>query len=187
MENLIEGQIDLVRIEKEKKYDNHEIMLTALVLLSVYLSLGESLIPKPFPWMKLGLANIATIIALEKYSSKMAFEVVVLRVIIQGIMLGTVFTPSFIISLSSGIIATGSMIFLYKFRKYFSLISISVVSAFLHNAVQLVIVYFLMFRNVDLNSRAILLFVMVFLGLGIGAGAVTGFIVEKIDIRRKNN
>lgn len=180
MTELIEREKKLESSKKkEKNIDRHEIMLTALVLLSVYLSLGESLIPKPFPWMKLGLANIATIIALEKYSSKMAMEIVILRVIIQGIMLGTVFTPSFIISLIAGIIATGSMIFLYRFRKFFSLISISIVSAFFHNAVQLIIVYFLMFRNINLNSRAIIFFVMAFLGLGIVSGAITGFIVEK--------
>lgn len=167
-----------------EKENRHEIMLTALVLLSVYLSLGESLIPKPFPWMKIGLANIATIIALEKYNSKMAMEIVVLRVLIQGFMLGTIFTPSFIISFISGIIATGSMIVLYRFREYFTLLSISIFSAFIHNVIQLIIVYFLLFRNIEINSRGIYFFILVFLGLGVTAGAVTGFIVTKIKIRR---
>ena len=67
----------------------HEIFLTSLVLFSVYLSLAEALIPKPFPWMKIGLANISTLIALEKFNSKMAFEVVILRVLIQAMMFGT--------------------------------------------------------------------------------------------------
>lgn len=167
-----------------EKIDKHEVMLTVLVLLSVYLSLGESLIPKPFPWMKIGLANIATIIALEKYNSKMAMEIVVLRVLIQGVMLGTIFTPSFIISLVSGIIATGSMIVLYKFREHFSLLAISVFSAFVHNVIQLIIVYFLLFRNMEINSRGIYFFITVFLGLGVMAGVVTGLIVAKIKIRR---
>ncbi len=161
-----------------------ELFLTAFVLLSVYLSLGESIIPKPFPWMKLGLANIATIIALEKFGNKMALEVVLLRVFIQALMLGTLFTPSFIVSSSAGLIATLGMIFLYRFRDYLSLISISLVSAFLHNLVQLIVVYFLMFRSIDLNSKSIMLFVWIFLGLGVLSGGITGLIVEKIKIRR---
>ncbi|MGL5278860.1 MAG: Gx transporter family protein, partial [Cetobacterium sp.] len=51
--------------------DKRRRYLTAFVLLALYLSLIETLIPKPFPWMKLGLANIATIIALEKFDEKM--------------------------------------------------------------------------------------------------------------------
>lgn len=167
-----------------EKEDRHGIILTALVLLSVYLSLGESLIPKPFPWMKIGLANIATIIALEKYNCKMAIEIVVLRVLIQGVMLGTLFTPSFIISFISGITATGAMIALYRFRDYFSLLAISMLSAFIHNSIQLVIVYFLLFRNIEINSRGIYFFIMIFLGLGVTAGALTGLMVTKIRIRR---
>lgn len=36
-----------------------EIYLTAFVLVALYLSLAENFIPKPFPWMKIGLSNIA--------------------------------------------------------------------------------------------------------------------------------
>ncbi|MGL5520554.1 MAG: Gx transporter family protein, partial [Cetobacterium sp.] len=74
--------------------DKRRRYLTAFVLLALYLSLIETLIPKPFPWMKLGLANIATIIALEKFDEKMAIEILLLRIFIQGMMLGTLFSPS---------------------------------------------------------------------------------------------
>ena len=39
------------------------------------------------------------------------------------------------------------MIFLYNFRKNLSLISISVLSALIHNFIQLIVVYFLMFTE----------------------------------------
>lgn len=169
--------------KKEVEY-KHELFLTGLVLLSVYLSLGESLVPKPFPWMKLGLANIATIIALEKFNWKMALEVVILRIFIQGIMLGTMFTPSFIISLIGGGVSTCGMIFLYRFRKYLSLVAISSLAAFIHNGLQLCVVYFLIFRGIDVNSKSVLLFVWIFLFIGIVSGGITGVIVEKIRLRR---
>ncbi|WP_294705271.1 Gx transporter family protein [uncultured Fusobacterium sp.] len=161
-----------------------EMYLTALVLVALYLSLAENFIPKPFPWMKIGLSNIAVLIALEKFDSKFALELVLLRIFIQGLMLGTLFTPGFIISLTAGSLTTIFMIGLYKFRNHFSLIAISSMSAFLHNLFQLIVVYFLMFRNISIYSKSILGFVWIFLIIGVGAGIITGFIAEKLNLRR---
>ena len=157
-----------------------EIYLTAFVLVALYLSLAENFIPKPFPWMKIGLSNIAVLVALEKFDSKFAVELVLLRIFIQGLMLGTLFIISFV----AGILTTIFMIGLYKFRKYLSLIAISSLSAFLHNLFQLIVVYFLMFRNVSLYSKSIMGFVWIFLIIGVGAGVITGFIGEKLNLRR---
>lgn len=169
---------------KEISNTRREKYLIFLVLLSLYLSLAETLIPKPFPWLKLGLANIGTIIALEKFGKRMAAEVTLCRIIIQGIMIGTLFSPSFIISLISGIVSVNVMIFFYNFRNRLSLVSISTLSALAHNFVQLLIVYFLMFRNMNLHSRYIVFFIVGFLFLGCIAGAITGFIGEKLLLRR---
>ena len=66
-------------VKDKKRYEKYLILL---ILLSLYLSLAETLIPKPFPWLKVGLANIGGIIALEKFGKQMAVEVVVLRILI---------------------------------------------------------------------------------------------------------
>lgn len=168
----------------EKNNTRREKYLIFLILLSLYLSLAETLIPKPFPWLKLGLANIGTIIALEKFGKKMAVEVTICRIIIQGIMIGTLFSPGFIISLTAGSVSVGVMIFLYNFRNKLSLVSISILSALVHNFIQLLVVYFLLFRNINVHSRYIMFFVIGFLFLGCVAGAVTGFIGEKLLLRR---
>ena len=167
-----------------KKEYREEIYLIALVLLGLYLSLIENIIPKPFPWMKIGLSNISVLIALEKFNSKMALQTILLRVFIQALMLGTLFTPNFIISFSAGLISTLFMIFLYKFRKYLSLLSISCFSAFTHNLLQLIVVYFLLFRNISLNSKSIIIFIVIFLGLGVIMGLITGIITTKINLKR---
>ncbi len=169
---------------KEKNNLRREKYLVFLILLSLYLSLAETLIPKPFPWLKFGLSNIGTIIALEKFGKKMAIEVTLCRIVIQGIMIGTLFSPGFIISLVSGVVSVNVMIFLYNFRSRLSLVSISIFSALVHNFVQLIVVYFLLFRNMNIHSRYIMLFVIGFLFLGCIAGAITGFIGEKLTIRR---
>ncbi|MGL5356723.1 MAG: Gx transporter family protein [Cetobacterium sp.] len=164
---------------KRKRY------LTAFVLLALYLSLIETLIPKPFPWMKLGLANIASIIALEKFDEKMALEILLLRILIQGMMLGTLFSPSFIISLISGGASTLLTILLFRYRKNLSLISICVSGAFVHNLIQLVVVYFLLFRNISIISKSIFIFIWGFLFMGCISGVITGYICEKLQFRKK--
>lgn len=167
-----------------KRENREEIYLIALVLLGLYLSLVENIIPKPFPWMKIGLSNIAILIALEKFNSKMAIQAILLRVFIQALMLGTLFTPNFIISFTAGLISTLFMIFLYKFRKYLSLVSISCISAFTHNVLQLIVVYFLMFRNISLNSKSIIVFIVIFLFLGVVMGLITGIIATRLNLKR---
>lgn len=168
-----------------KKGYKNEIYLVVLVLLGLYLSLIENIIPKPFPWMRIGLSNISILLALEKFDSKMAIRTLLLRVFIQALMLGTLFTPGFIISISAGTISTVVMIGLYKFRKYLSLLSISASSAFIHNLLQLLIVYILLFRNIPINTKSIVIFITFFLLIGVITGLITGFITEKLNLRRR--
>ncbi|MFK4786127.1 Gx transporter family protein [Fusobacterium sp. MFO224] len=164
---------------------NREKYLILLILFSLYLSLLETFIPKPFPWMKVGLANLGTIIALEKFGKQMAVEVVIFRIIIQGLMLGTLFSPGFIISLISGVTSLCIMLGLYTYREKLTLISISMFSALIHNLTQLMVVYILLFRNIEIRSRYIIFFVLGFLLLGCISGLITGVIGEKLLLRRR--
>ncbi|MGF6907024.1 Gx transporter family protein [Fusobacterium sp. PH5-44] len=168
----------------EKLAKKKEVYLTLFVLLSLYLSLLESFIPKPFPWMKLGLANIITIFVMEKFGFRMAAETSLLRIFIQSLTLGTLLSPGFIISGLSGITSVFAMGFLFRFRENLSLIAISSFSAMIHNLMQLIVVYFLLYRNVSVYSRGVLILIMTFLLAGIVSGGITGFICEKIKIRK---
>ncbi len=168
----------------EKK---RELYLVTFVLLALYFSLFESVIPKPFPWMKLGLANLATIIVLVKFEKKMVFEVFFLRVLIQGIMIGTLFTPGFFISLTSGLASTTMMCLLYNLKDHLSIVCISIVSALTHNIVQLVVVYFLLFRNIQIMSKSIFIFILIFLGMGVISGGIVGIIAGKLNLKERKN
>ncbi|AVQ16135.1 Gx transporter family protein [Fusobacterium gonidiaformans] len=167
-------------MEVKKK---REVYIAAFVLLALYLSLLESLIPKPFPWMKFGFSNIIILVILEKWDKKMAFEVLLLRIFIQALMLGTMFSPGFLVSLCSGFLSLCLTTMLYRVRKYLSLLSISCLSAMFHNAIQLVVVYFLLFRNISLQSKSIMIFVFGFLLLGVISGLITGILVSKLALR----
>ncbi len=165
--------------KKRKKY------IVAFVLLSLYLSLIESFIPKPFPWLKLGLSNIVTIIILQKYDKKMALEILLLRVITLGIVLGTIFSPGFIISLISGLGALFTTMGLFRYRRYLSLLSISMCSALVHNLIQLIVVYLLLFRNIEIMNRGVISFVIIFLSLGVISGLITGILCEFLSLREE--
>src|SRR3712207_6892215 len=104
-------------MERKRK---RELYIATFVLLALYLSLLESLIPKPFPWMKFGFSNIIILVILEKWDKKMAFEVLLLRIFIQALMLGTMFSPGFLVSLCSGFLSLCLTTILYRARKYLS-------------------------------------------------------------------
>lgn len=166
-----------------EKLSTRRKYVVAFVLLALYLSLLESLIPKPFPWMRLGLSNIIILVILEKWDRRMAFEVLLLRILTQALMLGTIFSPGFLVSLGSGFLSLCMTISLYRFRGYLSLVAISCFSAVFHNTIQLAIVYFLMFRNISLQNKSIVVFVLVFLALGVVSGLFTGILVSRLRLR----
>lgn len=170
--------MDRVLIRKEKKEKAH---LITLVLLALYFSVFEAFIPKPFPWMKLGLANISSIIAIKNFGPKMGIKVFFLRVMIQAFVMGTFLTPGFVISLSAGLASTLLMIFLFKYDKIFSVVAVSSLSAVFHNIVQLIVVYFLLFRGINLYSKSILVFILIFIILGFLSGLILGFLVNKFQ------
>ncbi len=157
-----------------------------LILLAVYFSMLENFIPKPFPWLKFGFANIATIIAIQKFGLKMGIRVTFYRIVIYGVMFATLFTPGFLISFCAGIVSTLVTGGLIKLKR-FSITAVSAASGMVHNMVQLIVVYFLLFRNIDIFERGILIFTAVFFIMGIVSGVITGVIVAKSSITTKIN
>ncbi len=167
--------------KEERTLKKEKAHLITLVLLALYLSLLENLIPKPFPWMKLGLANLSLIIAIKNFGPKMGFRVFILRVIIQALVMGTIATPGFIVSVVAGLVSTIIMIILFKYRNIFSTVAISSISAVAHNIIQLVTVYYLIFRDINLYSKSIFIFIFIFMITGWLSGAILGIILVKFE------
>lgn len=154
----------------------------SLILMALYFSLFESFIPKPFPWIKLGFANIASLIAMEKLGIKAGIEVTVLRILISSIVLGTFMSPGFMISISSGLFSILIVASLFKYKRYFSIVSISTIGGLSHNLFQLIMVYIIFFRGIDILNKEILIFIEVFLVFGSLSGALVGFLAQKYRI-----
>lgn len=155
------------------------VFLSLLVALATILHSVEAMIPNPAPWFKLGLANIISLVAIVLYGVKEGLIVTFMRVIVGAFLLGTFLGPTFLLSFSGGMTSTLLMgIFYKKFHQYFSLIGISVIGAYTHTLTQLIIVYLVIIKRIE-----ILFLAPLFLIFAIGAGIFNGFIVATLTPR----
>ncbi len=145
-------------------------MLTALALIFSYV---EALIPIPLgiPGIKLGLANILVLFALYLLDFRYAFCINLLRIILSGLLFGSVF--SLVYSLCGGMLSLLIM-FLLKKTNLFSVIGISMAGGVFHNLGQIVVALFVV------NTPQILLYFPVLLFAGIITGVLNGFVAALI-------
>jgi len=146
--------------------------LALLVSIGLVLSIIESAFPPllPVPGAKLGLANIATVIALYMFGPWMALEVTVLRSVIGGLLRGSV--VGLFLSFSGGLVSTLVMIFLYVlFDGTFSVVGVSVAGAVTHNVVQLLAAYLLVRHLALFYYMPYLILIAVPTGLFVGLAA----------------
>lgn len=133
--------------------ESHDVNKTAfLVSLSCVLQIAESLFPHPVPGIRLGLANVMTLIALVNLGVYSALEVAILRVVVSSFILGTFMSPAFILSFCSALVSTFVMALIFwlvRSIKYFrlSIVGVSVIGALAHNLTQLVLAYFILIRH----------------------------------------
>ena len=88
------------------------VILAFLVAVGILLQLLESFVGifMIVPGYKIGLANIAGLFALYIYDEKSLAYVSLLRIFLSSLMQGTLFSVSFYLSLSGGILACIAMI-----------------------------------------------------------------------------
>jgi len=127
------------------------VRLALLTAVGLILFLFESLIPRPLPWLKPGLAHIATLIAIYMMGMSEAIIVVIIRVVVGSLLLGSLFNPAFILSLGGGVVATIVMGLTYRyFSNIFSIFGISILGAVVHNLTQLLLVQVLIVQRIEL-------------------------------------
>ena len=157
-------------------------VIALLVGLGVVLHRLEALLPLPTPWIKLGLANIMTLIALVFFGFRAAVEVTLLRILLGSVLGGTFLSPTFFLSLAGGLASVGVMGLLYREgRKGFSLVGISVAAAYAHTTAIFVCVFFLFIhQNVFFNLLP------VFLTFSLISGILTGLLANNITQHLSN-
>lgn len=150
--------------------------ISILAAAGLVLFLFESAIPRPLPWLKPGLSNLATIIALYCYGFRAALLVMFIRVISGAFVLGTLINPVFLFALSGGVSATLFMAFLHaNFSKTFSVLGVSLLGAFTHNLLQLLLAAFIV-----VGSTRVLLLMPIMLLSSLFSGFLVGIFAHYI-------
>jgi heptaprenyl diphosphate synthase len=146
-------------------------VLAMMLSISIVLSILESFIPVFIPGVKLGLANVIILILLYEFSAKEAFLVNVLRILLVGVLRSTLLTPTFLMSLSGGILSFVVM-WLFSKMKFFSIIGVSVIGAFCHSLGQIIAAIIIM-------SLSAVVYYLPFIGiLSVATGVFTGIITK---------
>lgn len=152
--------------EYKKGMNSKKLVTTALlVTAALMLSYIESLFPFFFgvPGMKLGLANLAVVMALYLYGWKEALTVNVLRIVLAGLLFGNLF--SILFSLSGAVFSFVCMLCAKKLG--LSLYGVSMAGGVFHNVGQLLTAAFIV-QTVEIGYYAPYLLI---------AGLVTGFVI----------
>jgi heptaprenyl diphosphate synthase len=162
--------------QSEFPQSNKMMAMAIMVALGVILHRLEALLPLPSPWIKLGLANLMTLVALVFLGFKEAVIVTFLRVVLGSILGGTFLGPTFFLSLAGGIAAILIMGMLYKIgKKHMSLIGISIFGAYTHTLATSLCVYYFLIR--ESSFFTLLPF---FFSLALLTGILTGSIANTL-------
>jgi heptaprenyl diphosphate synthase len=132
--------------------DTRATRLSVLVACASVLQVAEALLPYPLPGIRLGLANLVTLIALVQTGPADAFALALLRSLTSSLVLGTFLSPSFLLSFSGAIASATLMVLLYRLGRARpalgpSLIGISVAGSTGHVLAQVAVVYLIFVRS----------------------------------------
>lgn len=140
-----------------------------LISLALALSYVERFIPLqlliPLPGVKLGLANIVTLIALYLLGSKSAFAILIVRCVLGSVFGGGI--TGLLFSLTGGILSMSVMV-LCKKVSFLSVYGISILGAAAHNIGQILAAMVLM------NSVYIGMYLSYLLVVALLTGFATG-------------
>jgi heptaprenyl diphosphate synthase len=129
----------------------------------------------PFPFLRIGLANVIILYLLLKKEFVFAFTVNIMKTLIGGLISLTLLSPATLISICGGI---GSMLVMWLLlvsHIRFSAIGISIAGAVVHNIIQVFVV-----RWVILQRDSIFYLLPVLMLIGIVTGFVTGIIAQEL-------
>ncbi|MEM9424257.1 MAG: Gx transporter family protein, partial [Spirochaetota bacterium] len=112
--------------------------LLQLAGLSLFLATIEMSIPKPMPFLKLGIANLPLLLFVRQLQFRELLFLVFLKVFCQSLISGSLLSYIAVFSACSSLAGSGAMWLLSRLpAKYFSLLGLSIIGAASSNAAQL--------------------------------------------------
>lgn len=149
--------------------------LSLLVAAGLMLNLIERQLPPPapVPGVRLGLANVATLVALALDGPGGAFLVWAVRFLLASLLGGGLFGPAFLVGGAGGLAAWAAMAAVARFR-VFGAAGISAAGAIAHHIGQIAA------AAVVTATPAVVFLLPILLALGVPVGFVTGLAVALV-------
>ena len=163
------------------------VLSAVLVSLALAFSYMERFIPLqmliPLPGVKLGLANVATLIALYLLGTKSAFAILILRCFLGSLFGGGI--TGFLFSITGGLLSMTVMA-LCKNAPLLSVYGVSILGAAAHNIGQILAAMVLMHSVYIGMYLSYLLVVALFTGFATGAACAGVLrILKTVNISKK--
>lgn len=152
-------------------------LLALFTAFAVVLGYVESFIPSiGIPGVKLGLANLAVILALYYLGTMEGITVSIIRILIIGMFFGNLF--SILFSVAGAVISYLVMVAIKKINKV-SIITVGVFGGVFHNIGQMVVAIFVV------DTYQVIYYLPVLIITGIITGAIIGIVSRMIYTRTK--
>ena len=151
------------------------VLLALLAAAGVSLFVVESFVPMPLPFLKIGLANVSSLVALLAFGFPSALAVALVRIVAGSVLTGSLFGPGFLLSLSGGLSATCAMGAVRATTgRVFGPVGLSLIGAAAHGMAQLLVVAALF-----TGSSAVLSLLPLLLGSGFAGGLAVGWLAAR--------
>ncbi len=148
--------------------------LSLLIAAALMLNYFERFIPIiiAIPGVRLGLANVVSLVCISLFGYRDAFVVLIMRTLLGAFLYGSLSALFF--SLGGGLLALVAMSLLWRFKDgKLSLVGISVVGAIFHNIGQVLVAFLI------LGSASIFGYLAVLLASGVITGILIGVVAQR--------
>jgi heptaprenyl diphosphate synthase len=152
--------------EKALIPQRQDVLIAWLTALAITIHIAEAALPPVVPGIKPGLANIVTVVSFILFGWRVAAWVILLRVLVGSLLLGTFLSPTFILSFCGGIsvLAVLGLVKLSRLR-LFSAFGLSILMAIAHISGQFWVAYWLFIpHSTLLNLYPVLVTAAFFMG-----------------------
>ncbi len=157
------------------------VYLALLSALAIVLHTVDHYLSAPLPFgVKLGIANIIALLVIDIYGTKEMFVVNFFRVIVSGLLTGSLMSYPFLMS-CGGVLLSSLALALLKKLTQLPMISVSIIAAVFHNIGQIIVI------SLIISSAAVMPYIFVMLAASIPTGILTGMAAIEILKRIKKD
>lgn len=150
--------------------DITRLALFTAIALTIFVLENQIPIPIAISGVKLGLANIVTIYLINKYNTKEAILVLIVRIVLGSIFTGQI--VSFWYSLVGGLLSLSVMSLANRLQKGQNIWFTSILGGIFHNIGQIIVAIIVM------GSTSVIYYLSILGICGIVTGLFTGLIVQ---------